>query len=151
MLEIGMGKRVVSRKMKTIEEFFRSDQFVNHCGIELVSHKPGYALTRMVVKPLHLNALGIVQGGAIFTLADYAFGVASNGHGTAAVGINVSINYIKATTSGVLTAEAREISVNPKLGTYAVQVTDESGAVVAIFQGLAYRKKQSISEPTTRA
>lgn len=132
--------------MKTIDEFFRSDQFVNHCGIELLSHQPGQAVARMAVKPLHLNALGIVQGGAIFTLADYAFGVASNGHGTAAVGINVSITYVKATTSGTLTAMARQVSINPKLGSYTVDVTDESGAVVAIFQGLAYRKKQSIAD-----
>jgi len=132
--------------MKTITEFFHSDQFVHHCGIELVSHQPGHAVARLAVQPLHLNALGIVQGGAIFTLADYAFGVASNGHGTAAVGINVSITYLKATTSGTLTAEARELSLNPKLGSYTVNVTDESGALVAIFQGLAYRKKQVLAD-----
>lgn len=64
----------------------------------------------------------------------------------AAVGINVSINYIKATTTGILTAEAKEISLNPKLGSYTVNVTDESGAVVALFQGLAYRKKQPVAD-----
>jgi len=133
-------------RMKTIDEYFRSDQFVKHCGIELVSHKPVYALTRMVVQPMHHNALGIVQGGAIFTLADYAFGVASNGYGTAAVGINVSITYIKATTSGTLTAEAREVALNPKLSSYTVNVTDQTGALVAIFQGLAYRKKQPVAD-----
>ncbi|MFT3870431.1 MAG: PaaI family thioesterase [Nibricoccus sp.] len=132
--------------MKTIDEFFRSDQFVNHCGIELISHAPGQAVARMVVRPTHLNALGIVQGGAIFTLADYAFGVASNGHGSAAVGISVSITYVKATTHGTLTAEAREVSLNPKLGSYTVNVTDENGTMVAIFQGLAYRKKQPIAD-----
>jgi len=132
--------------MKTIDEFFKNDQFVNHCGIELVSRQPGQAVTRMSVQPLHLNALGIVQGGAIFTLADYAFGVASNGYGTAAVGINVSITYVKATTSGTLTAEAREVALNPKLSSYTVNVTDEAGTLIAIFQGLAYRKKQPIAD-----
>lgn len=126
--------------MKTKEEFFRSDRFVAHCGIELVSHAPGAAKARLVVTPNHLNALGIVQGGAIFTLADYAFGVASNGHDFAAVGVNVNITYMKATSSGVLCAEAREIAMNPKLGTYTVDVTDEKGELIAVFQGLAYRK-----------
>jgi acyl-CoA thioesterase len=134
------------RALKTINEFFKNDQFVNHCGIVLVSHQPGQAVARMAVQPLHLNALGIVQGGAIFTLADYAFAVASNGHGTAAVGINVSITYVKATTSGTLTAEAREVSLNPKLSSYTVNVTDENGVLIAIFQGLAYRKKQPIAD-----
>lgn len=130
--------------MKTLDDYFHNDQFVNHCGIELVSYKTGYAMTRMEVHPRHLNALGIVQGGAIFTLADYAFGVASNSYGTAAVGINVSITYMKATTSGVLTAEAKEVSQNPKLSSYTVNVTDSSGHLVAVFQGLAYRKKQPV-------
>lgn len=132
--------------MKSLDEYFGRDQFVKLCGIELVSYKPGYAMTRLAVKPAHLNALGIVQGGAIFTLADFAFGAASNSHGTAAVGINVSITYLKAASSGVLTAEAREVSQNPKLSSYTVNVTDETGALVAVFQGLAYRKKQPVGE-----
>ena len=139
-------RRYVLLAMKTLDEFFKNDQFVNHCGIELVSHQRGRAVTRLAVQPLHLNALGIVQGGAIFTLADYAFGVASNGYGTAAVGINVSITYIKATTSGTLTAVAHEVALNPKLSSYTVNVTDGTGALVAIFQGLAYRKKQPIAD-----
>ena len=71
------------------------DEFVKHCGIELVSFAPGQAVTRMAVQPWHLNAVGIVQGGAIFTLADYAFAVASNAHGTIAVGINVEVQLRK--------------------------------------------------------
>lgn len=133
--------------MKTLDAYFHNDRFVNHCGIELVSYAPGLAVTRMTVQEKHLNALGIVQGGALFTLADYAFGVASNAYGTAAVGINVSITYMKATTSGVLTAEAREISQNPKLSSYTVDIKDASGALVAVFQGLAYRKKQPVTGP----
>jgi acyl-CoA thioesterase len=130
--------------MKTFREFMLGDRFVHLCGIELVSLAPGQAVTRMVVQPQHLNAIGIVQGGAIFTLADYAFAVASNSHGTVAVGVNVSITYMKAATSGVLTAEAKEVALNPKLATYTVNVTDEAGALVAVFQGLVYRKSQTI-------
>jgi len=130
--------------MKTIDEFLRNDQFVNHCGIELVSYKPGYALTRMAVQPLHHNALGIVQGGAIFTLADFAFAAASNSHGTVAVAINVSITFMKAGKTGTLWAEASETSRNPKLGSYTVEVKDDQGDLVATFQGLAYRKKDKL-------
>ena len=65
---------------------------------------------------------------------------ASNSHGTAAVAINVSISYLKATRTGVLWAEARELSKHPKLGTYTVEVKDDAGELVAIFQGMVYRK-----------
>ncbi len=130
--------------MKTLPEFLHGDQFVKLCGIELVSVAPGHAVTRMTVRPQHLNAVGIVQGGAIFTLADYAFAAASNSHGTVAVGVNVSISYLKSATAGVLTAEAREIALNPKLASYTVNVTDSTGALIAVFQGLVYRKNQRI-------
>jgi acyl-CoA thioesterase len=132
--------------MDSLKELLQRDAFVKHCGIELVSLAPGHAVTRMQVQPWHLNAVGIVQGGAIFTLADYAFAVASNAHGTVAVGINVSITYMKSTDSGTLTAEAQEVALNPKLASYTVNVTDDRRSLVAIFQGLVYRKQQAFAD-----
>lgn len=132
--------------MKHIHRMFEQDQFARHAGIELVSVAPGCATARMPLTAEHLNGVGTVQGGAIFTLADFAFAAAANSHGTVAVAINVSINFVKAVSTGMLTAEAREIALNPKLGSYAVHVTDDSGAIVAIFQGLAYRKKEPVPE-----
>ena len=132
--------------MSSLREFVQRDEFVKHCGIELVSFAPGQAVARMAVQPWHLNAVGIVQGGAIFTLADFAFAAASNSHGTVAVGINVSITYMKSANSGTLTAEAREVALNPKLASYTVNVTDEAGSLLAVLQGLVYRKQQSIGD-----
>jgi acyl-CoA thioesterase len=57
--------------------------------------------------------------------------------------INVSISFVKAVTGGTLYAEAKEQTRNPKLASYSVQITDDAGAVVAIFQGMVYRKKES--------
>ena len=60
------------------------------------------------------------------------------------MGINVSISYLKAIREGVLYAEAKEVSKNPKLATYQVQVTDAGGDIVAMFQGMVYRKREAI-------
>ena len=60
------------------------------------------------------------------------------------VAVNVSINFITAARGGTLFAEAHELGLNPKLGTYTVDVTDETGNRVAVFQGLAYRKKETV-------
>lgn len=130
--------------MDAVTRCLSNDRFAKQCGIDLVSVEPGRARTRMRVSPGHLNGVGIVQGGAIFTLADFAFAAASNSHGTVAVAINVSINFLKATSSGILVAEAKETSKNPKLGTYTVDVRDESGDLVATFQGMVYRKKDPL-------
>lgn len=47
---------------------------------------------------------------------------------------------MKAVTKGTLTAQADEFSVNPKLGTYSVEITNENHEKIALFVGLAYRK-----------
>jgi acyl-CoA thioesterase len=60
------------------------------------------------------------------------------------VAINVSITFMKAGTTGTLWAEAKEVSKNIKLGSYTVEVKDDQGELVAVFQGLAYRKSETI-------
>jgi acyl-CoA thioesterase len=130
--------------MNHIENYLKQDRFAAHAGVELVAVSPGYARARMTVQPHHWNAVGIVQGGAIFTLADYAFAAASNSHGTVAVAINANITFMKAISAGTLVAEAREVSKNSKLGTYTVEVKDEGGDLIALFQGMVYRKQDPI-------
>lgn len=127
--------------MNSLKSFLTAgDRFAAHSGVELLSVEPGHAVTRLMVQPWHLNAVGLVQGGAIFTLADFAFAAASNSRGSVAVGINASITYQNAARAGELTAEAKEVSCNPKLASYTVTVKDTADQVVAIFQGLVYRK-----------
>lgn len=127
--------------MEDLIRFFKKDKFAVHSGIELLEATPGYAKARMKIEENHFNALRAVQGGAIFTLADLAFAAASNAYGIAAVGINSNISFVKAATKGTLTAEAKETSINPKIATYTVNITDDAGDLVAIFQGMVYRKK----------
>jgi acyl-CoA thioesterase len=129
--------------MKT-KEYLKNDKYAEHSGIELLSVEKGTARARMIVKPYHLNAYNTVHGGALFTLADFAFAAACNSHGTIAVGINAAISYTKAVKEGELVAEAEEVSLGPKLGSYVVKVY-QGEDVVALFQGMAYRKKETIS------
>jgi acyl-CoA thioesterase len=131
--------------METLKNFFNErDQFARRNGIELISVAPGRAEAKMTLEPHHWNGVNLAHGGAIFTLADFAFAAAANSHGTIAVAINVSITFLKATSTGSLRAEAREVALNPKLGSYTVEVKDEQGDLVAVFQGLAYRKKDPL-------
>ena len=131
--------------MEVVNKFFKNDRFADHVGIELLEVAEGRARAKMEVKEYHLNGVNIAHGGAIFSLADLAFAVASNSHGTVAVSINVSISYFKASIAGTtLFAEANEVSLNPKLATYEVRVTDETPELVAIFLGTVYRKKEKV-------
>jgi acyl-CoA thioesterase len=128
--------------MENAKQTLERDRFAALCGIELLSISAGQARARMTLRPDHLNGLGSVQGGAIFTLADFAFAAASNSHGPVAVGVNVSISFMKAAQTGTLWAEAREVAKTFKLGSYTVEVKDDAGDLVALFQGLAYHKSE---------
>ena len=91
-----------------------------------------------VGKP-HLNFNGKCHGGAIFCLADSAFGIASNSHGVVAVGVDTHTTFQVAASEGdVLTARASEVSRNAKLAVYRVDVTRGDGAVVSSFTGTVY-------------
>ncbi len=89
----------------------------------------------------HLNGLGIVHGGAIFYLAHTTFAAASNSREGTAVAANVRISFCKAAQKGLLIAKAKEVSLNRKLATYLVEVTDEQENLIALFQGTVYRKE----------
>ena len=130
--------------MIDMSDFVEKDRFARHVGVELLEVSEGYAKARMHITDQHLNGIDVVHGGAIFTLADLAFAAASNSHGTVAVAINASIWYVKAAIKGTLFAEAKEVSLNPKLATYSIAVTDERGEIFATFEGMVYRKKQTI-------
>jgi acyl-CoA thioesterase len=131
---------------KALKSFFRRDVFANLVGIELLAAGEGRATARLNLRDHHRNGLGIVHGGAIFTLADLAFAAAVNSRGRAAVAIHCAISYLKAAQGDVLLAEAREVSCGPKIAVYNIQITEASGEIVSVFEGMAYRKKERWTE-----
>ncbi len=124
---------------------FDKDEFARAAGIQLLEAGPGHAKACMEVTARHLNSVGTLHGGAMFTLADFVFAVASNAHGKIAMAIQTDIAFFKAVRSGTITACAREISLHEKLGTYLVEITDETGTLVAHFRGTAYRRREMIN------
>jgi acyl-CoA thioesterase len=121
--------------------FFAADRFAALTGIEIVEAGKGRCTARLVLDDRHLNAANVVQGGAIFTLADLAFAVASNSHGQEALAINANITFLRGATAGTLYATASEIGDPKRIGAYDVLVTDEHGETIARFNGLVYRRK----------
>lgn len=118
-----------------------SEPFAQKFGIRLLELKSGYSSVEMNFTPDMENIFGMAHGGAIFALIDTAFETACNSHGTMAVALNVSVNYLAAASPGVkLFAEAREVNLTRKTGNYEITVREETGQLIAICQALAYRK-----------
>ncbi len=128
-----------------VARLMKRDRWAAVAGARLAEVREGYARVTMRLRPDHLNGVGVVQGGAVFTLADFAFAVASNSHGTVAVALDVSITFARASRTGVLTAEAVEESVSRRVSVCNVKVTDGRGEVVALFRGTAFRKEDAIA------
>lgn len=129
---------------QAVIKFFEKDRFAHYVGIELIKVDTGYAVTRLELSDRHFNGLDVVQGGAIYTLADFAFAAAINSEGIATVGINSSITYFKAPKGKVITAEAKQISSDKKICGCDVDVLDEDGSLIAKFNGTGYRKNLKI-------
>jgi acyl-CoA thioesterase len=126
---------------EALKAFFRKDVFAGFVGIELIEAGGGRSKARLAIRDHHRNGLGMVHGGAIFTLADLAFAAAVNSRGRTAVAIHCSIAYLKAAQGAFLIAEAQEVSCGPKIASYTIGITDEAGEVISHFEGMAYRKK----------
>ena len=120
--------------------FARRDGYMKFLGITLVNISPGRATLRMPVRAEHINFNGTCHGGAIFSLADSAFGVASNSHGILSAGIDAHVTFQIGVSEGdVLTATAQEESRSRKIAVYRVEVANEAGENVAGFTGTVYR------------
>jgi len=131
--------------MEIVKKIIAKDRFcMEVAGIELLELHPGEAKAKMAIKNFHLNGLGTVQGGAIFTLADLALAAAANSHGTAAVLVNANIAYFKAVSQGNLYAVAKEESLHNKLATYLIKITNDQGDLIAQMQATVYRKSQTL-------
>ena len=88
----------------------------------------------MTVLPAMVNGLGVTDGGAIFTLADTTFSLASNTYNERTVAAHCCISFLRPTKLGDrLIATAIEVGRSARSGIYDVSVTLEN-TVVAEFR-----------------
>ncbi len=114
------------------------DPFVCALNIRFIDGGVGKAVVAMTVEERHLNFNGSCHGGAIFALADTAFGLASNSHGPVAAGIDAHITYQAAVRLGdTLTATATEVSRARRLAVYRVDVACADTAISS-FTGTVF-------------
>lgn len=128
-----------SKAQQRVARLATMDRFARALGIDFVGGGPGQATVAMTVREQHLNFNGTCHGGALFALADTAFGLASNSHGAIAAGIDAHITYQASASLGdALTATAAEVSRSRKLAVYRIDVTRADGAMISSFTGTVY-------------
>lgn len=116
---------------ETVQERFKNDRFATDNGAMIEKVDEGYARCSMDIEAHHCNALGNVMGGAIFTIADFAFAVASNWNKKPCVSQTSQITYLGRAKGKRLIAEARKVREGRTVCYYLVEVSDELGNQVA--------------------
>ena len=129
--------------------FFSADRFATGAGIVLEARDERHAVASLVLGDRHRNAHGGVMGGAIFTLADFAFAALTNGPGLRTVAQQVSVNFLSAPKGGRLVATARWRKDGRSSCVVNVDVADDTGLDVAQFVGTGF--KLSLGDPRKNA
>lgn len=126
----------------TLKDFLtQGDHFATDNGCLLTDVRAGYARAELLVTEHHLNAGGVCQGGAYFTLADIALAAVMNSRGALTFGIENNIVFLKSARVGdTLVAEATEVFNHHKLPYVDVRITNQHGDLCCVVTGLAYRK-----------
>ncbi len=130
------------------------DPFMIALGLQAEVPMPGQARVWGVIRPEFLNSWGSAHGGFLYSVADAAFALASNSHGTLAVALVAHMEYLQASQAGAeVEALATEVHLGRRTAVYRVEV--RSGpTLLAIFTGTVYRRTgqdSSLVPPTRRA
>ena len=130
----------------TLKEFLsQGDRFAANAGCVLKEVRTGYARAELIVTPDHLNAGGVCQGGAYFTLADIALAAVMNSREQLTFGIENNIVFLKSAKVGdVLIAEATEVFNHHKIPYVDVRITNQNGDLCCVVTGLTYRKAANL-------
>ena len=124
----------------TLKDYLNGgDRFAANSGARLTDIGTGTATATMTVTSAHLNAGGVCQGGAVFTLADLVFAALVNQGENLTFAINSTIYYhVSAHEGDVLRAEGRLVCDHRRIPSAEVIVTNQDGVHVATFTSQAY-------------
>jgi len=115
-----------------------NNPFWSLLGMELTEIKKGWAKIRLPFTKKLTNGIGVIHGGAIFSPADSAVGMALIGLVNKDENIStleMKINYLKPLAEGEIIAEARIVHRGTMTAVGDVEVRDGKGTLIA--KGLA--------------
>ena len=125
-----------------VRRLFEADPYAAALGIQLLDDDPASVTVAMPITASHLNFYDVTHGGAMFSLADCAFSLASNAHGDRAVAIDTHLALTAGTAAGdTLTAVAEEVTRGRTLATYRITITRGDGRVSGLFTGTVHVSK----------
>ena len=133
---------MINMDIETIRTNFFADCFATQVlGTVIEEARAQYARCSFTIEPKHLNAVGTVMGGAIFTLADFAFAVASNTDNAPTVSLSSQISFLGVAKGTKVIAEAECVKEGRSTTTYLIHVTDDLENPVALVNVTGFIKR----------
>lgn len=124
-----------------IKQSISESPFYNFMGISLLELSEGSAQFAVATEKRHSNAIGLVQGGLMMSLADAAMGNAVRTLGVNGVTVDITGSYVKpAPFGGMLRAEGLVIKANRTLVYAQARVYCED-SLLLLAQGTFFIKE----------
>lgn len=118
--------------LKLIEQRNRKNPFSQYVGLTVTQICEGYAEAILPVRGEHLNPLGFVHGGCLYTLADVVCGSAAISYGKQSVTLSGSLNYLSPGKSGSeLRAAAKVCRHGRTISVFDVEISSDEGTALA--------------------
>lgn len=123
------------------------DHFCKENGMKILSIAEGCAEAELLISEHHLNGMRAVQGGALFTLADFATAAAINSFGVAAVSMSASVSFIRPVLNMTrLTAVAKLVNKGKTTAILDVDVIGENGKIILHCMMTGHLSDKPLSE-----
>ena len=129
-----------------LKNFFKADKFVEHAGIHIEGVDGEKAVISAKVEEKHLNANGCVQGGMLYTLADFAFAVLGNYLHPFTVTQSGNIHYLRPAYTSKITATARETACSGHTSLCEVEIVGEEGKTLCVCHFTGFIKQTDREE-----
>lgn len=110
-------------------------------GIRRTTMGGGRSTFALTVRPEHMNPHGVVHGGVVYTLVDFAMGGALTSllePGERCATLEVKINYLAPALSGELRAEASVVSRSRRVAVLEARVYGDGAQLTALATGSFY-------------
>lgn len=133
-IDKGRKKKMLSQEMheKLMGEIGRSDKFIELMGIKIVAADEGYCKGELEVTEQHLNPLGTVHGGCLYTLADTVAGFAAASCGFEGPTLSGNMYFLRP-TMGVkkLTCESRVVKNGKRIRVVEATIYGDNGQEIS--------------------
>jgi acyl-CoA thioesterase len=115
--------------------------FADLLGLRRASMEDGRSRFEVTIRPEHMNPHGVVHGGVVYTLVDYAMGGAVTARlllGGRCATLEIKINYLAPVSEGRITAEAWMVARTARIAVLEARVQADRDRLVAVATGSFY-------------